>query len=62
MTEPSASVETQLAVINTKLDTLIDQRGDHEGRLRGLEQARWKLTGMASVGGALAGGLVAFLK
>ena len=32
------SVEAQLAVINTKLDTLLIQRDDHEVRLRALEQ------------------------
>jgi hypothetical protein len=31
------SVETQLAVINTKLDTLIATQTDHEPRLRRLE-------------------------
>ena len=32
------SVETQLAVINTKLDILIEQRSDHEARIRLLEE------------------------
>lgn len=36
----STSVETQLAVINTKLDTLLIQRDDHETRLRELEKDR----------------------
>lgn len=35
--EPAA-LAVQLAVINTKLDTLILQRDDHETRLRTLEQ------------------------
>lgn len=41
MTPPAQSedsVETQLAVINTKLDILIEQRSDHEGRLRAIEE------------------------
>jgi len=32
------SVETQLAVINTKLDLLLVQRDDHEARIRSLEE------------------------
>lgn len=50
-----ATVGEQLAAINVKLDLLIQQRNDHEGRLRVLEQARWKLIGMATAGGAIAG-------
>ena len=53
MAEPT--VGEQLAAINVKLDLLIQQRTDHETRLRTLEQARWKLVGMATAAGALAG-------
>lgn len=52
MTQPS--VETQLAVINTKLDLLIEQRGDHETRLRGLERFKWVLLGVAAASGPAA--------
>jgi hypothetical protein len=38
MPEP-ASMEAQFAVINVKLDVLIEQRVDHEGRLRAVEDA-----------------------
>lgn len=37
MTEPETWA-VQLAVINTKLDTLLVQRDDHETRIRSLEQ------------------------
>lgn len=55
------SVEVQLAVINTKLDLLIEQRSDHELRIRALEQFRWRLAGLASAAGALAGAVATFL-
>lgn len=51
----SPSVETQLAVINTKLDTIIASadatRIDHEIRLRKVEQFRWILLGAALASG-----------
>lgn len=51
-TPAAPSVEAQLAVINTKLDLLIEQRTDHETRLRSLERFRWVLAGVsASLGG-----------
>lgn len=44
MTEESPSIETQLAVIRTKLEQLVElsrTRGeDHETRIRGLEDSR----------------------
>lgn len=46
---------TQLAVINAKLDVLIEQRHDHEVRLRVLEQARWRWAGITTAAGAVAG-------
>lgn len=53
-----ATVEVQLAVINAKLDVLIQQRADHETRLRALEQAKWRWAGLAS-GAGLVSGLLA---
>lgn len=55
------SVETQLAVINTKLDVLIEQRSDHESRLRSLEQFKWLLAGACLMGGGSAGALASRL-
>ena len=75
-TNSDDSVETQLAVINTKLDILIEQRSDHElrirsleesvpvdteKRLRGLEQFKWLLAGAALAGGSGAGAVAAKL-
>ena len=55
MAEPSpASVEAQLAVINTKLDVLIATRDDHEIRLRKMEQFKWVLVGVALASGGIA--------
>jgi endonuclease/exonuclease/phosphatase family metal-dependent hydrolase len=52
------TVGEQLAVINVKLDVLIEQRADQEARLRALETARWKNVGWAS-GAAAAVALLA---
>jgi hypothetical protein len=49
------TIGEQLVAINIKLDLLIQQRTDHEARLRVLESARWKLVGIATAGGAVAG-------
>lgn len=35
----------QLAVIGTKLDTVLTDTSDHEGRIRALEKFRWTLMG-----------------
>lgn len=43
----------QLAVINTKLDVLIEQRTDHEDRLRKLEQFKWVVVGVAMASGGV---------
>jgi hypothetical protein len=52
LTEPTpASVEAQLAVINTKLDVLITTRDDHETRLRRIEQFKWVVVGIAIASG-----------
>lgn len=51
------TVETQLAVINTKLDVLIEQRSDHETRLRSLEKFKFVLAGFCLAGGGASGAL-----
>lgn len=51
----ASSIETQLALINQKLDLLVEQRTDHETRIRSLEQARWKFAGIAAALGAATG-------
>jgi len=55
-------LSTGQAVTNTKLDTLITSRDDHESRLRKLEAWRYglPLTGLVS-GGSLALAIVAYL-
>lgn len=56
---PPLSTETQLALINQKLDMLVAEtksRGaDHEDRLRKLEQFKWVLVGLAAASGGGAG-------
>lgn len=61
MTTSPPSVETQLALINLKLDTLIEQRTDHESRLRALERFRWLVVGAAVVAGGLAGEIARYV-
>jgi hypothetical protein len=51
----ASSVETQLALINQKLDLLVEQRSDHETRIRDLEKARWRFVGAAGLLGAITG-------
>jgi hypothetical protein len=58
-TPESLSIEGQLAVINTKLDLLIEQRADQEARLRKLEQFKYVLVGLALAAGGAAGRLSA---
>lgn len=55
------TIQTQLAVINTKLDTLIQQRTDHEVRLRKLEQFKWQLLGSSGVVSLLISGATTYL-
>lgn len=50
---PDPTVGEQLAAINVKLDVLIEQRTDHEARLRGLERFRWVLLGAAAASGPI---------
>ena len=45
--DPTVEVGIRLAVMDTKLDVLIQQRTDHEERLRTLERFRWVLFGVA---------------
>lgn len=52
------SVETQLAVISTKLDVLIEQRSDHEMRIRGLEKFKWVMAGFCLAGGGASGAVM----
>jgi hypothetical protein len=62
MTTPDPpSIEVQLAIINTKLDVLIEQRLDHEGRLRRLEQFKWVKIGAAAAVGGVAGRLASLI-
>jgi hypothetical protein len=51
-------VEAQLAVINVKLDLLIEQRSDHEERIRSLEQFKWLLAGVCAAAGGGAGAVM----
>ena len=57
----SDSVETQLAVISIKLDVLIEQRGDHETRLRSLEKYKWVMAGFCLAGGGASGAVMSRL-
>ncbi|OLT46497.1 hypothetical protein BJF85_16775 [Saccharomonospora sp. CUA-673] len=57
MTTAGEGMSERLARIETKLDALIDQRTDHEQRLRKLE--RWAL--IVAVGAGAGGGTVAQL-
>jgi len=62
VTDPTTSVETQLALLNQKVDLLLaatNERGaDHEQRIRKLEQFKWVMVGVAAAAGA-AGGTIA---
>lgn len=55
-------IEAQLAVINTKLDSIIATRDDHEVRLRKIEQFKWLMVGAAGGAGFLGGNLAPLLK
>ena len=45
----------RLVRIETKLDSVVDGRADHESRLRHLEQWMWRAAGAAAVVGGLVG-------
>lgn len=47
---------TQLAIIGTKLDSVISNSTDHEARIRVLETSKAKIIGAASSVGLLSGG------
>jgi hypothetical protein len=49
----------RLAVMDTKLDILIEQRSDHEARIRALEKFKLLLVGAALAGGGVAGSIAA---
>lgn len=55
------SIPTQLAVINTKLDVLIEQRQDLELRVRALEKFKWLLLGTAAAAGPAVQGIASLL-
>jgi len=44
-----------LLQMNSKLDTLIDCKEDHENRIHALESSFWKVIGLASVISFVAG-------
>lgn len=46
-----------LAIANTKLDTIVTDTNDHETRIRALERVRWQMAGI----GAFVGLIAAFL-
>lgn len=54
----TAGVETRLAVMDTKLDALLNQRDDHETRIRRLERWVWIATGAAAAIGSAVGSFV----
>lgn len=60
------STETQLALMNQKLDMIIvqttDRGRDHENRLRKLEQFKWVIVGLAGASGGLGGYAASLLR
>lgn len=54
MTESDAE---RLTRIETKIDQLLDMSGDHENRIRKLEEFKYIVLGAALVGGGAAGSL-----
>lgn len=65
MTDATLTMETQLALINQKLDDLVaqskDRGADHEKRLRSLEQRVWLIICAAAASGGGAGYLAQFV-
>lgn len=47
----------RLARIETKIDTLLSSKSDHETRIRGLEKRSWLIAGAAVIVSAVAPGL-----
>lgn len=62
MSDSIPTVGEQLAVINTKLDVLIEQRTDHETRIRALEQFKWVLVGVALASGGVGASVAQFFQ
>lgn len=62
MSDSTPTVGEQLAVINTKLDVLIEQRTDHEVRIRSLERFKWVLAGVALASGGVGASLAQFFQ
>jgi len=72
-TEPTQrDIYDRIAAVDNKLDAYIarsDERldhgsrelGDHEARIRLLEQAKWKAAGAAAAMGTIAGAVVSWL-
>lgn len=58
---PVPNLAVQLAVIDQKLDVLIQQRADHEVRIRSLEQVKWVMIGLAAIVGPAATAFVNLL-
>jgi hypothetical protein len=48
---PESDERVILARIETKLDTVISQTGDHETRIRKVEKVIWVAAGAAGIGG-----------
>lgn len=57
-TEPYVKVLEILAEIKADLRHALARGDDHEGRIRSLEQAKWRLAGFAAALGGGAGGLL----
>lgn len=51
----------RLIRIETKFDMVIATQADHEGRLRTLERAFWRLAGAAAVGGGVVGAVASLI-
>lgn len=49
MTPPDEQSAVVLARIETKLDSVLHQAADHEGRIRALESNRWPLPALAGL-------------
>lgn len=60
-TDQPMSMAERLAVMDTKLDILIEQRSDHEIRIRRLERWMWLVLGAGLAGGGAAGTVAAQL-
>jgi hypothetical protein len=57
MSAPTDPLALQLARMEVKLDQLLVESGDHEARIRKLEERRWPLPVMSAVCSLIAVGL-----